>query len=104
MDVPNGLAAETAALTEPMAVAWHAVRRSGVRQRETAVVIGCGPIGLAVILIFKARGVKKVVASDFSPGRRTLAERCGADVVIDPGAGSPWTGTRGARSRSSETG
>ena len=38
MDVPNGLSAETAALTEPMAVAWHAVRRSAVRKRETAVV------------------------------------------------------------------
>jgi threonine dehydrogenase-like Zn-dependent dehydrogenase len=99
MDVPNGLSPETAALTEPMAVAWHAVRRSGVRKRETAVVIGCGPIGLAVILMLKARGVQKVIASDFSPGRRALAERCGADVVVDPGAESgpgsdpesPWT-------------
>ena len=91
MDVPDGLSPETAALTEPMAVAWHAVRRSRVRKRETAVVVGCGPIGLAVILMLKARGVKHVIASDFSPGRRALAERCGADVVIDPGAESPWT-------------
>ena len=92
MEVTNGLSAETAALTEPMAVAWHAVRRSEVRKKETAVVIGCGPIGLAVILMLKARGVRTVIASDFSPGRRALAERCGADVVIDPGADSPWTG------------
>ena len=92
MDVPNGFSPETAALTEPMAVAWHAVRRSRVRKRETAVVIGCGPIGLAVILMLKARGVRKVIATDFSPGRRALAEQCGADVVIDPVAGSPWTG------------
>ncbi len=91
MEIPNGLDVETAALTEPMAVAWHAVRRSRVRKRETAVVIGCGPIGLAVILMLKARGVRTVVASDFSPGRRALAEQCGADVVIDPGEGSPWT-------------
>jgi threonine dehydrogenase-like Zn-dependent dehydrogenase len=97
MEVPNGLSAETAALTEPMAVAWHAVRRSAVRKRETAVVIGCGPIGLAVILMLKARGVRHVVASDFSPGRRALAERCGADVVIDPGAGSPWTSFEDSR-------
>jgi threonine dehydrogenase-like Zn-dependent dehydrogenase len=91
MDVPNGLAPETAALTEPMAVAWHAVRRSGVRRKETAVVVGCGPIGLAVILMLKARGVRKVIASDFSPGRRALAEQCGADVVIDAGLETPWT-------------
>ncbi len=92
MDVPNGLSPETAALTEPMAVAWHAVRRSKVRKRETAVVIGCGPIGLAVISMLKARGVRTVVASDFSPGRRALAEQCGADVVVDPGTASPWAG------------
>jgi threonine dehydrogenase-like Zn-dependent dehydrogenase len=97
MDVPNGLAPETAALTEPMAVAWHAVRRSAVRKKETAVVIGCGPIGLAVILMLKARGVRKVVASDFSPGRRALAVRCGADVVIDPGAETPWAGFEESR-------
>ena len=97
MDVPNGLSPETAALTEPMAVAWHAVRRSAVRKKETAVVIGCGPIGLAVILMLKARGVKKVVASDFSPGRRALAERCGADVVVDPSVEGPWTGFEKSR-------
>jgi threonine dehydrogenase-like Zn-dependent dehydrogenase len=91
MPVPNGLSPQTAALTEPLAVAWHAVRRSQVGRKETAVVVGCGPIGLAVILMLKARGVRTVVASDFSPGRRALAERCGADVVIDPGAESPWT-------------
>ena len=95
--MPNGLAPETAALTEPMAVAWHAVRRSRVRKRETAVVVGCGPIGLAVILMLKARGVRTVIASDFSPGRRALAELCGADVVIDPGAESPWTGFEQSR-------
>ncbi len=97
MEVTNGLSAETAALTEPMAVAWHAVRRSEVRKKDTAVVIGCGPIGLAVILMLKARGVRHVVASDFSPGRRALAERCGADVVVDPGTESPWTSFEDSR-------
>src|SRR4051812_46927150 len=97
MDLPNGLSPETAALTEPMAVAWHAVRRSGVGRKETAVVIGCGPIGLAVILMLKARGVRNVVASDFSLGRRALAERCGADVVVDPAAEGPWSGFEDSR-------
>ena len=71
--VPNGLAPELAALTEPMAVGWHAVRRGEVKKRDVAIVIGCGPIGLAVICMLKARGVRTVVASDFSPGRRALA-------------------------------
>ncbi|NKY27409.1 zinc-binding dehydrogenase [Nocardia gamkensis] len=91
MPVPNGLSAEHAALTEPMAVAWHAVRRGRVGKGQTAFVIGCGPIGLAVISMLKAAGVRTVVASDFSPRRRELATACGADVVVDPAAESPWT-------------
>jgi threonine dehydrogenase-like Zn-dependent dehydrogenase len=46
---PNGLDQDTAALTEPMAVALHAVRRSDIGKRDVAIVIGCGPVGLAVI-------------------------------------------------------
>jgi threonine dehydrogenase-like Zn-dependent dehydrogenase len=90
MPVPNGLAPDVAALTEPMAVAWHAVRRGEVGKRDVAIVIGCGPIGLGVILCLKAKGVRTVVASDYSPGRRALATACGADVVVDPAQGSPY--------------
>ncbi|WP_431968122.1 zinc-binding dehydrogenase [Nocardia sp. bgisy134] len=90
MPVPNGLSAELAALTEPMAVAWHAVRKGRVGKGRAAFVIGCGPIGLAVISMLKAAGVRTVIASDFSPRRRELAAACGADVVVDPAAESPW--------------
>ncbi len=89
--VPNGLAPAVAALTEPMAVAWHAVRRGEVGRRDVAIVIGCGPIGLGVILMLKARGARTVVAADFSPGRRELARRCGADVVVDPAERSAYS-------------
>ncbi|MEV3905858.1 zinc-binding dehydrogenase [Mycobacterium sp. NPDC050551] len=89
--VPNGLAPDIAALTEPMAVALHAVRRSEIGKRDTAIVLGCGPVGLAVVCHLKALGVSKIVASDFSPGRRALATRCGADVVVDPAVDSPYS-------------
>ncbi|WP_375000684.1 zinc-binding dehydrogenase [Aeromicrobium sp. CTD01-1L150] len=87
-EVPASAHDEHAALTEPLAVAWHAVRKGDVK--DTAVVVGCGPIGLAVILMLKASGVRTVVASDLSAGRRALAARCGADVVVDPTTESPW--------------
>ena len=90
LKIPNGLALDTAALTEPMAVAWHAVARGDVTKKDVAIVIGCGPVGLSVICVLKARGVKTIIASDFSPGRRALAARCGADVVIDPATDSPY--------------
>jgi threonine dehydrogenase-like Zn-dependent dehydrogenase len=88
--VPNGLPLDVAALTEPMAVGLHAVRRGQVGRGRVAVVIGCGPVGLAVICMLKASGVRTVIASDFSPTRRALAETCGADVVVDPAADSPF--------------
>jgi threonine dehydrogenase-like Zn-dependent dehydrogenase len=95
MPVPNGLKPDAAALTEPMAVAWHAVRRGEVGKRTVAIVIGCGPIGLSVILLLKAEGVRTVVASDYSPGRRALATACGADVVVDPTTESPFAAVEG---------
>ncbi len=88
--VPNGLDVDTAALTEPMAVALHAVRRSDIGRRDVAVVIGCGPVGLAVICHLRAKGVETIIASDFSPGRRALATRCGAHEVVDPAQNSPY--------------
>ncbi|MEE6177208.1 zinc-binding dehydrogenase [Mycobacterium sp. 050134] len=88
--VPNGLSPEVAALTEPMAVGWHAVRRGEVGKGQVAIVIGCGPIGLAVICMLKAHGVRTVIASDFALGRRALATACGADVVVDPAQDSPY--------------
>jgi threonine dehydrogenase-like Zn-dependent dehydrogenase len=95
--VPNGVGPELSVLTEPMAIGWHAVRRSDIGKGEVAIVIGCGPIGLAVVCMLNARGVRTIVASDFSPGRRDLASACGADVVVDPGDWSPYeaAGDRG---------
>ena len=90
MPVPNGLDPALAALTEPMAVALHAVHRGEVGRRDVAVVIGCGPVGLGVILMLKATGVRTVIASDFSVGRRALAQHCGADHVVDPVQDSPY--------------
>lgn len=90
LPVPNGLDVNVAAMTEPMAVAYHAVRRGEVGKGQVAIVIGCGPVGLGVILMLKAQGVKTVVASDFSAGRRALATACGADLVVDPKTTDPF--------------
>lgn len=86
LPVPNGLATDHAALTEPMAVGWHAVEKARLEPYDAALVVGCGPVGLAVIAALKLRGVEPIVAADFSHRRRALAERMGAHVVVDPGA------------------
>ncbi len=82
--VPTDLPVELAAMTEPLAVGVHAVAKSRIINGESAIVIGCGPVGLACIAELKLRGIGPVVAADFSPKRRALAEQLGADVVVDP--------------------
>jgi threonine dehydrogenase-like Zn-dependent dehydrogenase len=98
--VPTGLPVELAALTEPLAVGVHAVAKSRILTGESAIVIGCGPVGLACIAELKLRGVGPVVAADFSPKRRALAEALGADVVVDPAettAIDAWRAADGVR-------
>ncbi len=90
LEVPNGLDARRAALTEPMAVGLHAVNKSGIEQGQGALVLGCGPVGLAVIAALSLRGVEPIVASDFSPARRRLAAQMGAHEVVDAAAGSAF--------------
>lgn len=82
--VPNGLDPQLAALTEPMAVGLHAVRKSVIRKGDSAVVLGCGPVGLAVIAALQLEGVEPIVAADFSTARRELAGTMGAHLVVDP--------------------
>jgi (R,R)-butanediol dehydrogenase/meso-butanediol dehydrogenase/diacetyl reductase len=67
--IPDEIPFEVAALNEPMAVARHAVNRSGAKAGEKAVVFGAGPIGLGALLSLKAKGVEHVVVIDVLPTR-----------------------------------
>ncbi len=91
--IPNGLDPRHAALTEPMAVGIHAVNKSAIQRGETALVLGCGPIGIAIIAGLRHRGVETIVAADYSARRRDLAEKMGATSTVDPANGSPFDGT-----------
>ncbi|HXQ45645.1 MAG TPA: zinc-binding dehydrogenase [Caulobacteraceae bacterium] len=89
IEVPNGLSNRQAAMTEPFAVGAHAVARAALDEPAAALVVGCGPVGLAVIAGLKAKGFGPVTAADFSPARRKMAEIMGADIVVDPAKESP---------------
>ncbi len=84
LPVPNGLPTEHAALTEPMAVGMHAVEKAKLEPDDAALVVGCGPVGLAVIAALKLKAIEPIIATDYSPMRRSLAERMGAHRVVDP--------------------
>ena len=90
LEVPNGLSPQQAALTEPLAVGVHAVAKARIAGNEVPLVIGCGPVGLAVIAALKIKGLHPIVAADYSPARRALATKIGADIVIDPARSQPY--------------
>src|SRR5882724_1679201 len=96
LPVPNGLTTEHAALTEPMAVGLHAVAKARLEPDDAPLVIGCGPVGLAVIAALRLLGARPIVAADFSARRRELATALGADLVVDPAQGTPWQSWREA--------
>jgi threonine dehydrogenase-like Zn-dependent dehydrogenase len=96
LPVPNGLDPKRAALTEPMAVGLHAVNKSAIQPGEAALVLGCGPIGIAIIAALRHRGVEHIVASDFSRKRRQLAQTMGAHATVDPAQGSPFDAVKPA--------
>jgi (R,R)-butanediol dehydrogenase/meso-butanediol dehydrogenase/diacetyl reductase len=77
---PVGIDLELAALTEPLAVACHDVRLSGLQSHELAVVLGGGPIGMLVALVAQATGAR-VLLSEVNPFRLEFARSLGLEAV-----------------------
>lgn len=101
--VPDNVSTDIATLTEPLAVALHAVNRGALGSDDVPIVIGCGPIGLAVIAVLKMRGIGPIIAADFSPTRRAMATALGADIVVDPRETSPYDSWRSVAAVSDPT-
>ncbi len=99
--VRDGVPTEAAALTEPFAIAVHALNQARLTGTEEIVVIGCGPIGLAIIALVqmhnRIRKTHRIVASDPSTARRNLALGLGADTAVDPREESPFTHLQSSR-------
>jgi threonine dehydrogenase-like Zn-dependent dehydrogenase len=89
LKVPNGLDHRRAALTEPMAVGRHAVARAGMKPGEAAVVLGAGPVGLAVVAELRRSNIETIIVSDYSPRRREVALAMGATFAVDPAQEQP---------------
>jgi len=82
--LPDGVSDEEAAVTDPSSNALHAVKRSGLKLGDRALVIGAGPIGLLTIQAALLAGASKVIAAEMNPARAELAREMGATEVVDP--------------------
>jgi len=81
----RGVPPTQAAIIEPVACAYNGQKLAGMANAQTALVVGCGPLGLIHVGLAKNLGVEKVAAVDPIAGRRAMATRFGADLVLAPG-------------------
>jgi 2-desacetyl-2-hydroxyethyl bacteriochlorophyllide A dehydrogenase len=82
--IPDSLSTRHAALTEPTAIALHAVTLSGVTPEDRVLVTGAGPVGMLILAVLHAHGIRDVTVSEPSPSRRVRALEVGAARVIVP--------------------
>jgi threonine dehydrogenase-like Zn-dependent dehydrogenase len=75
IEVPDHVSTEVAALTEPLAVAYRTVARAELASNDVPLVVGCGPIGLAVIAVLKAKGVGPIVPPSSHRSRAAQRQR-----------------------------
>jgi L-iditol 2-dehydrogenase len=81
--LPDSVSDEHAPLLEPLANAIHVLERLQVAGR-TVLVLGAGPLGLAMVEAMASGGVSTIIASDTSEAKRAIALHAGASAVIDP--------------------
>ena len=79
--VPAALSFADASFVEPIGIGVQACRRGQITAGELVLVLGCGPIGLAIIEVARARGAR-VLASDVQPARLETARSLGAEVHL----------------------
>ena len=82
--LPDGVDLKVGALAEPLAVAWHSIRTSGFQRGQSALILGAGPIGLAILLLLRSWEVEKVFITEVAEQRIKQAQKFGAHTVINP--------------------
>ncbi|MGA7245709.1 MAG: galactitol-1-phosphate 5-dehydrogenase [Terracidiphilus sp.] len=80
--LPSKMSFPEAAMLEATSVALHAVKVSGVKKGDTALVVGAGMIGLLTMQALRATGVGRVMIADIDETRLTLGELLGADEAL----------------------
>ncbi|HIE86963.1 MAG TPA: L-threonine 3-dehydrogenase [Gammaproteobacteria bacterium] len=85
---PEGISPQVAAMFEPFGIAVHASFKGRGMAGMNVLVAGCGPIGLMNIIVAKALGANRVIATDVSPTRLQQARDLAPDAVIDVSNGN----------------
>jgi len=87
LELPDSVSFEDAVLLDPLSVAVHAVRLSGVKPMDTCLVLGAGAVGQCIIQTARAFGARRVCCADISETALRIAETIGVDMAIDSSGG-----------------
>ena len=79
--LPKGVSLKTGVLVEPLAVAVHAINRAKLNLGDSALVLGCGPIGLLLGFLLKNIGINNVYATDINSFRLAMANKIGMEPI-----------------------
>ncbi len=82
--IPENVSFTQAAMCEPIAVALHAINLTPILPGDTAVVVGCGMIGLFLIQLLRIKGLRQIIAIDIDPEKLKLALSLGARHAFNP--------------------
>lgn len=82
--LPDGMSPELGAVCEPVAVAFEALKKSGLHAGQTVAVMGAGPIGLVTAILARIAGATKIFISDVSEVRLSEARKLGFTDIINP--------------------
>jgi L-iditol 2-dehydrogenase len=82
--LPTSVSLEVASLAEPLSCCLHTLNLSGIRPGDSVAVVGAGTIGLMLLQLARRAGATRVLVSEPSSAKRDVAQRLGADVVVDP--------------------
>ncbi|MCL5071930.1 MAG: alcohol dehydrogenase catalytic domain-containing protein [Actinobacteria bacterium] len=81
--ISDSMSYKEAALIEPLSVAVHTVKRSGLTQGDRVVIFGSGPIGLFVLAVAKTYGAGEIIMTDLYDNRLKMAKEFGADHIVN---------------------
>lgn len=82
--LPDGISLEAGALVEPFAVAWHSVRTAKFKPGQDALILGAGPIGLAILQVLRVRGARNIIVSEVLDFRLKQSVAMGATATVNP--------------------
>ncbi len=93
LPLPENVSLEEGAMTEPAAVAVHALRRAGIDIGDSVLIFGAGPIGLMVAMWARAWGAGKVLLADIDPAKLEFANSLGFNDTVTARVDDPvaWT-------------